>query len=143
MSPLERILLVAHEERMVAARPKDLPMGPAASAAKAALRVTSEAARRRRVQRAMRDAVLAQTQARRERAVELLSGGMRWEAVAEVLGVSVRSLAAHWMWARADVPEAVRRARDDYNARQYALRLASRREYFRGKARERRQAVAS
>lgn len=139
MSPLERILLVAHEERMATARPKDLPMSPSASAAKAMLRVTAEAARKRRAQRAMRDAVLAESERRRQRSLELLSKGVRLEVAAEALGESVRSLVQVWL-AAGPLPEAVERARADYNARRHALRLA----YFRGKARERRaQEVAS
>lgn len=130
MSPLERILLAAHEERMAATAPKDLPMSTAARAAKASLRTTAEAERKRRVQRATRDAVLAESERRRQRSLALLSQGVRLEVVAEALDESVRSLVQVWL-AAGPLPEVVRRAREDYTARQYAVRLAERREYFR------------
>ena len=137
MSPLERILLAAHEERMAATAPKDLPMSASAKAAKAMLTRKpasrdAEAERKRRCQRAMRDAVLAESERRRQRSLELLSKGVRFEVAAEACDETVRSLVQVWM-AAGPLPEVVRRAREDYNARQYAVRLASRREYFRSR----------
>lgn len=142
MSPLERLLLREHEERIVAARPVDLPMSPSAKAAKTAARsagsATREAERKRRVQRAARDAVLAANDALWERAVELLRT-MRWEAVAEALGISVRALAQHQRLRGQDAPDWVRRARADYDARCHALRLA----YYRQRAASKARAVTS
>lgn len=141
MSPLERLLLREHEMRITTAKPVDLPMSPSARAAKAARSVGSasrEAERKRRVQRAARDAVLAANDALWERAVELLRT-MRWEAVAEALGISVRALAQHQHLRGQGAPDWVRRARADYDARCHALRLA----YYRQRAASKARVVAS
>jgi len=144
VSPLERLLLREHEERIVAARPVDLPMSPSALAAKGSRSAGSasrEAERKRRVQRAARDAVLAANDALWERAVELLRTS-RWEAVAEALGISVRALAQHQRLRGKDAPEHVRRARADYDARCHALRLAYYRQRAASKARAKAKAVS-
>lgn len=139
MSPLERLLLREHEERITSTRPVDLPMSEAARAARAALRSDAssarEAERKRRNQRAMRDAVLSANDVLWAEAVEMLRAA-RWEAVAEALGISVRALAQHHRLRGQDAPEHVRRAREDYDARTHALRLAYYRQRAQAKARE-------
>ena len=136
MSPLERLLLREHEERITTARPADLAMSEAARAARDALR-TSEARRKCEARRKTRDAVLAANDALWLRAVEMLRTS-RWEVVAEALGVSVRALAQHQRLRGQGAPEHVRRAREDYDARCHALRLA----YYRQREAAKRRAVA-
>ena len=138
MSPLERLLLATHEERMAAARPKDLPMGPAASAAKAALRAlrrppmtpAERAAQRAECNRRMaaeKRAWKARKAAAwrldiRTRSTAAVLAGATWAQAAEACGVNVRALGQ--AWCEGEEPPEVAEARREHYREKVRVRKA-------------------
>lgn len=133
MSPLERLLLREHEERITSAKPVDLPMGPSARAAKASKRETPEEKRERlrtKNQRAAayklawKAATLAKRAAERRRvSLAALREGATWADAARAAGVSVNGLAQTWI-VEAEEPPEVTQARQAHSRARRLARLA-------------------
>lgn len=130
MSPLERLLLREHEERIVAARPADLPMTPGGRAARAAARETPEEKRKRlraknqrakAYKQAWKAATLARRAAERRRvSLAALREGATWAEAAAAAGVSVNGLAQTWITEAEEPPEVTQARRQHTRAKRLA-----------------------
>lgn len=134
MSPLERILLAAHEERMAATSPKDLPRlardvtaREAAAAARLLTKTERDEARKvRRVEANKRAAAaklawVAKKRASirlniRTRSTAAVLAGATWTQAAEACGVGIRALGQAWFDCD-EPPEVTEARREHYRAK--------------------------
>lgn len=130
MSPLERLLLREHEERITSAKPVDLPMGPSARAAKASKYESPEEKRERlrtknqrsaAYKQAWKAATLAKRAAERRRvSLAALREGATWAEAAKAAGVSINGLAQTWIVEAEEPPEVTQARRQHTRAKRLA-----------------------